>query len=150
MKTQRLVSRKCEYALRALFELARSHREVPVKIQEIAEPQGIPPRFLEAILVELKNGGFVLSKRGNSGGYVLAREAADIKVGEVIRLFQGRIGRTRQADEIAKDRMGDIAFAQLWRRTETAISAIYDRATFQGLLDEELACRSAGVQNYVI
>jgi len=150
MKPQSLVSRKCEYALRAVFELARSQRGVPVKIHEIAEPQGIPPRFLEAILVELKNGGFVLSKRGSCGGYVLARQANEITVGEVIRLFQGRLDRSVRADDTARDRMGDIAFSQLWRRTEAAISAVYDQATFQDLLDDELACRSTDIQNYVI
>lgn len=66
MKMRNLVSKKCEYALRAVFELARHAEAGPMKIQDVASTQGIPSRFLEIILVELKNGGFVLSKKGNS------------------------------------------------------------------------------------
>ena len=150
MKTQNLVSKKCEYALRAIFELARAHREDPIKIQDIARAQGIPSRFLEAILVELKNAGFVLSKRGNSGGYTLAREARHIAVGEVIRLFEGGLGEPGQATFPTGGRMGDVAFSRLWRHTEAAISEVYDRVTFHDLVQEEITARRGGVPDYVI
>ena len=89
MGNQRLVSKKCEYALRAIFELFRNEGNEPMKIQDIATAQDIPIRFLEVILVELKHGGFVSSKRGNCGGYTPAREAGDITIGEVISFFEG-------------------------------------------------------------
>ena len=150
MKTQNLVSRKCEYALRAIFELARAHSKDPIKIQDIARAQGIPSRFLEAILVELKNAGFVLSKRGTSGGYALARDARRIPVGEVIRLFEGGFAEPEQTIFPTGGRMGDVAFSRLWRRTEAAISEVYDRVTFHDLLQEEIAARRGGVPDYVI
>ena len=65
-----LVSQKSQYALRAIFELAKEYGKGP-KIAHIAEAQAIPVRFLEVILVHLKRGGFVDSQRGKEGGYFL-------------------------------------------------------------------------------
>lgn len=78
----RMVSKKCRYALRAIFELSLRDSAQPVKIQEIATAQSIPACFLEVILSELKHGGFVDSKRGSDGGYMLTRDACDLTVGE--------------------------------------------------------------------
>jgi Rrf2 family cysteine metabolism transcriptional repressor len=150
MKTQKVVSKKCEYALRAVFELACNRTEDPMKIQDIASAQGIPSRFLEIILVELKNGGFVLSKRGNSGGYTLARDARDIHVGEVIRFFQGRLGSPGQDRDRATERVGDIAFSRLWERAQAAISEVYEQTTIYDLVEEEAAYRCTNEPNYVI
>ncbi len=72
-----LVSQKSQYALRAVFELARRNGGLPVKIADIAEAQAIPQRFLEVIMNQLKQGGFVESRRGKRGGYLLARSAGD-------------------------------------------------------------------------
>lgn len=149
MKTQSLVSKKCEYGLRAVFELARNANAGSMKIQEIASAQGIPSRFLEAILVELKNGGFVVSRRGNCGGYSLARDANNIHVGEVIRLFEGCLGNPESRRGPA-DRVGDVAFSHLWKRTQAAISEIYDQTTLRDLVEKETACRCADAMNFVI
>ena len=67
------ISKRCRYGLRAIFELALRGTSEPVKIQDIASAQGIPQRFLEIILSELKQGGFVESRRGSNGAYMLAR-----------------------------------------------------------------------------
>jgi len=83
------ISQKCQYALRAVFELARRPREAPVKVGDIAEAQAIPPRFLEIILNQLKRGGFVESRRGASGGYSLARSPDELTMGEIIRFVEG-------------------------------------------------------------
>lgn len=66
------VSQKCQYALRAVFELARRRGEKPTSIREIAEAQAIPAKFLELILTQLRKGGLVESRRGIHGGYLLA------------------------------------------------------------------------------
>ena len=65
------VSLKCQYGLRALFELARRTGSAPTRIQEIAEAQASPPRFLDNILNQLRRGGFVDSRRGKAGGFAL-------------------------------------------------------------------------------
>jgi Rrf2 family cysteine metabolism transcriptional repressor len=81
-------SKKGQYALRAIYELAKRTGEGPIKISDIADAQGIPRRFLEVILNQLKGSGFVESKRGFYGGYVLAKTPDKITVGDVIRYMQ--------------------------------------------------------------
>ena len=83
------ISQECQYAVRAVFELAKRQGTRAVKIGEIAEAQAIPTRFLENILNHLKGGGFVDSVRGRSGGYLLARSAKDLTVGEIVRFIEG-------------------------------------------------------------
>jgi Rrf2 family protein len=88
------LSRKCEYSLRALAEIAyalEEERAGLVSIPKVARRTGIPERFLEQILLHLKTGQFLRSKRGVDGGYSLARPAADIPLGEVIRYVDGPI-----------------------------------------------------------
>jgi Rrf2 family protein len=77
--------------LRALIFIARSGGVAPVPISAIAADQKLPRKFLEAILLDLKNGGLVNSYRGKMGGYRLARPAGQISFGEIIRLIEGPI-----------------------------------------------------------
>ena len=87
-----MISQKCQYALRAIFDLAKHYGQGPVKIGDVAEAQAIPPRFLEVILSQLKQGGFVESRRGAEGGYLLARAPRQLVVGEVLRFVEGPLG----------------------------------------------------------
>src|ERR1039457_7456817 len=90
------ISVKGEYALQAIFDLALQPPGEPVKIAEIARRQKIPQKFLELILASLKQGGFVESRRGAEGGYLLARAAESLTVGEVLRYVEGpQHGKTR-------------------------------------------------------
>src|SRR5579864_2237635 len=84
------ISVKGEYALKALFDLAMQKSTDPVKIADIARRQKIPQKFLELILAGLKQGGLVASRRGAEGGYLLARPAEAITVGEVLRQIEGK------------------------------------------------------------
>jgi Rrf2 family protein len=84
-----LFPQKSQYALRALFELSKLYNTGPIKISHIAEAQAIPLRFLEIILNQLKQAGFVGSVRGKEGGYYLARTPDTLSIGEVIRFIQG-------------------------------------------------------------
>lgn len=86
------ISNKTDYALRALFVLVASPEERPVSAREIADRSKIPRKFLEQIMRELKERGVVQSVPGKHGGYRLARSAADISVGEVVRYFDGLHG----------------------------------------------------------
>lgn len=86
------ISNKTDYALRALFALVASPEERPVSAREIADRSKIPRKFLEQIMRELKEQGVVQSVAGKHGGYRLARPAAEISVGEVVRCFDGLHG----------------------------------------------------------
>ena len=146
----KIVSQKCRYALMAIFELALRNTSEPVKIQDIAAAQAIPLRFLEVILAELKHGGFVESRRGSDGGYILARPAQHLTIGEVIGFLQGN-GRNGGSTEPAKpDLMGYYAFSRMWKGVRAAISDTYDSTTFADLVEEELAMRRTYVPNYII
>jgi len=86
-----LLSQKAKYALRALIMLAEQPHDDLVLIGDIAESENIPRKFLEAILVELRNHGLLFAKRGKGGGYRLARPASLITFGEVIRIIDGHV-----------------------------------------------------------
>src|SRR2546423_3851276 len=127
------ISVKSEYALKAVFDLASQYlagRESgaqmpPVKIADIARRQRIPQKFLELILAGLKQSGFVDSRRGAEGGYLLARPPDSITVGEVLRTVENVKGGSRP-------RSND-PFAEIWHRVDAAVSDVLDETTFVDL-----------------
>ena len=147
------ISRKCEYALRAVFELSIRDNEHPVKIQHIAGAQNIPPRFLEVILNELRHAGLVRSHRGSAGGYMLARPAKELTVGQVIEHIQGPIGPGAQNGDKANGTdyfYGDYAFRQLWKDMAKAVSGICNETSFAELVENERLSKAKTVADYTI
>ena len=84
-----MLSKKSKYAIRALLALAKHQEHTPVLISAVAEQERIPKKFLELILLELKNAGLLQSKKGKGGGYSLARQPEAISLGEVMRALDG-------------------------------------------------------------
>ena len=135
-----LLSQKCQYALRAVFEVAKRSGQGPVKIEIIAKAQAIPPRFLATILNQLKNGGFVLSRRGSEGGYFLDRLADSLTVGEVIRFVEGPMSPVACVSEEDKGSCplwGKCVFLPMWKEAQAAMEDVYGKTTFQDLIDRE-------------
>jgi Rrf2 family transcriptional regulator, cysteine metabolism repressor len=130
------ISQKCHYALQALFELAQRAARTQLKIGQIAQSQDIPVRFLEAILNQLKQGGFVVSRRGNEGGYLLARAPNLITVGEIIRYVDGPVAPV-DLEHLRTRRSEPRSFRALWRRAEDALSGVYDHTTIADLVEQE-------------
>lgn len=89
-----MLTSKAKYALRAMIDLAQTSASKPAFIADIAERQGIPRRFLEAILLELRRHGLVISHRGKAGGYALARLPAQISYADIIRAIDGPLALT--------------------------------------------------------
>ena len=146
------VSQKCQYALRGIFELAKRNGQGPVSIGEIAAVQSIPARFLELILGELRQGGFVESRRGRRGGYMLASSPEELKVGDIIRFIDGPVAPVKCVSgtgESACPLHGDCAFMSMWVRARDAVASVYDSTSFQDLVDEEHAA-SDYVASYCI
>src|SRR5271169_2269509 len=83
------ISKRTDYALRALFTLVDHYRGAPIPIRELARRNDVPKRFLEQIMLDLKAQGWVDSTAGIRGGYVLARSPEKITMGEVVRHFDG-------------------------------------------------------------
>ena len=86
-----MLSNKTKYALKALLVLAKEYGQGPVLISDIAQREDIPRKFLELILLELKNQGILQSKKGKGGGYSLARPPQAVSIGHVIRVLDGPI-----------------------------------------------------------
>jgi Rrf2 family protein len=86
-----MISKKTQYAIVALVRLARDYQQGPLLISTIAETEKIPKKFLEVILLELKNFGMVSSKKGKGGGYYLIRKPEEVNLAEIIRYFEGAI-----------------------------------------------------------
>jgi Rrf2 family cysteine metabolism transcriptional repressor len=123
------ISVKGEYALQALFDLATQKPGEPVKIAGIARRQKIPQKFLELILAGLKQGGFVESRRGAEGGYLLARPADALTIGEVLRFVEGP-----QTSKGRPRRKGDTAFSGMWQQVDRAVSGVIDKTSFADLV----------------
>ena len=104
-----MLSQRTRYALRSLILLAQRAGQGPVPIAEIAEAQCVPRKFLELILLDMKRAGLVESTRGKTGGYQLARPAATISFGEVVRLFDGPLALVPCASQTAYAPCGDCA-----------------------------------------
>jgi Rrf2 family protein len=146
-------SQKCQYALRAVYELAKRSEEGPVSVSEVAAAQAIPPRFLELILGELRKAGYVLSHRGPQGGYELAVGPADLTVGTIIRFIDGPVapvgciaGNKPQQCSL----FGRCAFLSMWQRAQQAVEEVYDGTTFQDLIDQHEQAARHLVANYCI
>jgi len=86
-----MLSKKTKYAIKALVLLGKSQADVPMHIAEIAERENIPRKYLEGILAELRKAGFLYSRKGSGGGYVLGKRAEDILLVYVLRLTDGPI-----------------------------------------------------------
>jgi Rrf2 family protein len=86
-----MLSKKAKYAVHALVHLAKEYEQGPVVISEISEEEHIPKKFLETILLELKNAGIVNSKKGRNGGYYLIKDPQEVNMADVHRLFDGAI-----------------------------------------------------------
>ncbi len=146
------ISKKCQYALKAILELARRHTGQAVKTHEIAGSQRISQRFTEIILNELKHGGFVESKRGNEGGYLLVRAPKALTVREVIEYIQGEISVAPEAlkDDGDASFFGNEALKELWQEVNSAVSEVCTKKTFADLIDFEKAKSEKCVPNYHI
>jgi Rrf2 family cysteine metabolism transcriptional repressor len=122
------VSLKAQYALKAILDLTLQTPGVPVKIADVAKRQKIPQKFLELILASLRQGGFVESRRGAEGGYMLARSPEAMTAGAVIRFVEGS-----QTNRQRARRPGESPFAEMWQKVDEAFSSVVDKTTFAEL-----------------
>ena len=134
------ISKKCYYALRALFVLTNDYSlSRPIKIASIASRQGIPKRFLEVILNELRQGGFVESRRGVDGGYRLARKPETISVGEVVRFVDGDIAPVScvaaDSEQAVCELNFQCPFYDFWLRVREVMDSVYDGTSMADIVE---------------
>ena len=135
------VSAKTDYALRAAAELARAATEGtgPVKGEWISEAQGIPKKFMENILHDLKRAGIVRTRRGASGGYWLARPPEDIPLAEVIRAVEGPLANVRGEWPEAVEYPGAAeSLQEVWIAVRANLRAVLESVTLADLAEGDL------------
>jgi Rrf2 family protein len=131
----KMITRKTKYALSALVHLARNAQKGPVLISRLAKEERIPKKFLELILLDLKNCGFLQSKRGKGGGYALARPAELIRIGQVVRLLDGPLAPISCVSETAYQKCvdcrneNDCGIRIVMKQVRDATAAILDQTT---------------------
>lgn len=143
------ISKKSSYAIRALLELALRGKSGPVNVRSLAQAQDLPTRFLEIILNELKQGGFVVSTRGKSGGYLLSRPAADITFGQIV-CFLENPAETDTAHQRQFIHYGDFIVRKLINQINEFISQSCDSMSLQDMIDEEMKRSEHYSSNYII
>ncbi len=147
------LSQKCQYAVRAIFELSKHFGAGPFAISMIAANQGIPQRFLENILSELKSTGLIESKRGIQGGYLLVRDPSTVTVGEIVRLIDGPqvpvkcISDKKPPCCPLKD---NCVLAHLWNRAKLAVEDVYNGTSFRDLVEQEKQLRQKAALDFSI
>jgi Rrf2 family protein len=94
-----MLTQKTRYSMLAMVRLAKEFGKGTLMINEIAESERIPKRFLESILLELKKNGYLSSKLGKNGGYFLIKNPKDVNLLEIVRLFEGSIALLKCTSE---------------------------------------------------
>ena len=146
------ISQKCQYAVRATLELAKHYGQGPIPISEIASSQAIPARFLENILNEMRQGGFVESRRGVQGGYFLLADPKELNVGRVIRFVDGPFDPVKCIGEQSNPcpLKGQCSLIDLWMKAKEAVEEVYDTITFHDLVEKERKLDRSRVLEYCI
>ena len=142
------LSKRTEYGLRAVVQLATLWPRNYVQAKDLSEQEDLPTKFLEAILLALRRGGFLESKVGTGGGYRLARSPRDIRVGEMIRRLEGRL-TVKQPKARGETSRGQLAVRLLNERLTEATDKVLDAMTLEDLM-EQLSKVAGGQQMYYI
>jgi Rrf2 family protein len=137
-----MLSRKAKYAIKALLALAGRQDEEPVRIGDLARAEQIPPKFLELILLGLKNQGILQSRKGKGGGYRLARDPSEISLGQVVRMFDGPLAPVPCASQTAYVPCADCRSEAVcgvhlaMKEVRDATARVLDGTTLASLLDK--------------
>lgn len=148
-----MLSAKAKYGLKAALYLAEREGEGGILVADIAESQRIPKKFLDTILLELKNNGLLSSKKGKGGGYMLARPATKVMVGQIVRILDGPLAPVACVSQTAYRPCADCSnedaclIRRVMQRVRDATAEILDNTS---LRDMTTAPRPPAVLNYDI
>ena len=136
------ISTKGRYGLRAVLDLAIHATDKPVSLSSIAARQRLSEGYLEQLMVPMKRAGIITTSRGAQGGYALARDPHDIRVGEVFRALEGPLALASCISEENADncdRVDVCGSAFIWKEVQDAISSVLDKYSIGDLLDKEIS-----------
>ncbi|RPJ08069.1 MAG: Rrf2 family transcriptional regulator, partial [Deltaproteobacteria bacterium] len=148
-----MISKKTKYALKALIHLAREYDRGPILISDLARDERIPKKFLELILLTLKNNGVLQSRKGKGGGYYLGKPPREISMGNVIRILDGPLAPVPCVSETAYARCQECAdertcgIRQVMKDVRDSMAGILDGTSLADLLEreEEAAKKEKGI-----
>jgi len=144
-----MLSHKSKYALKALLVLSEEYGNGPLLIAEIAERERIPKRFLELILLELKNQGVLRSKKGKGGGYLLSKPPDLLSVGHVLRMLEGPLAPLPCVSKTAYEKCAECrdertcGIRLLMKEVRDATATILDSTTFAEVLERSRTVRKS-------
>ena len=147
------ISYKTDYALKVILHLSDSFPDRLNHIKDISKAQDIPKKFLEQVLLLLKKGGFVMSKKGPKGGYFLKKAPDKITMGDVIKYIDGPVSPISCIDkdnEDSCDFSSFCVFKPVFKDVEKAISNIIDNKNFKELLKEQKKLKENSVLDFQI
>lgn len=136
------LSTKGRYGVAAMYELALRHGSGPISLKSIAANQDISEHYLEQLICTLRNAGFVSSTRGSQGGYILAKDPAEITVGDIITVMEGPIALVdcllsdAETNSYCK-KAGACVTRNVWAKVCDSINAVLDSITLADLCSEE-------------
>jgi Rrf2 family iron-sulfur cluster assembly transcriptional regulator len=133
--TRLRLSKRTEYGLRAAVQLARQDPRTYIQSKDLSQQEGLPNKFLEAILLALRRGDFLESKVGSGGGYRLSRPAREIRVGDLIRRLEGRL-TVKEPVPTADLSPGEIAVRLINERLTDATDEVLDAMTLDQLVEK--------------
>ena len=142
------VSKKSRYAIVALYELVLAGSQRPITARKLAARHNLPVRFLEIILNELKQGGFVTSIRGKAGGYVPARPANEITLAQIVSYLEHRPAELSEPSGAEAD--GQRVLGSLIQEANTAVTRIFEACTLEEMVRREVESCASGEPNYII
>ena len=138
-----MLSKKAKYGVRALLHLGTRYGGGPVMIKEIADKESIPKKFLEAILLEMRDAGILHSRPGKGGGYILQRPPKTISMGRVIRLLDGPLAPIPCVSQTAYAPCSDCVeedkcvIRGIMKQVRDATAHILDGTTLEDLIENQ-------------
>jgi Rrf2 family protein len=143
------LSKRTEYGLRAVVQLARLWPRTFVQSKDLAQQEGLPNKFLESILLALRRGDFLESKVGSGGGYRLSRAPREISVGDLIRRLEGRLTVKEEAST-SDQSPGEVAVRLINERLTEATDEVLDAMTLEQLVEHVMRAGSLQQSMYYI
>lgn len=131
------LSKRTEYGLRAIVHLARLWPHNYIQSKDLSKEENLPSKFLEAILLALRRGGFLESKVGSGGGYRLSRSPRDIRIGEVVRRLEGRL-TVKDVRGRSDASPGEIAVHLMNEKLTQATDYVLDKLSVEDLAEQAM------------
>ncbi|MGE0266999.1 MAG: Rrf2 family transcriptional regulator [Candidatus Omnitrophota bacterium] len=151
-----MISKKTKYGLQAMIYLSEHYLNGPALIADISKSKGIPKKFLEAILLELRKTGVLTSKIGKGGGYRLSKSPREITLGEIIRVLEGPLAPVGCVSQTAYQRCAECVDEKscgirfVMKEVRDALADILDNKSFADLMSEVVQAQQKNTMNFII